>query len=68
MLQSCKLESLPDISNWNTGNATDMSFMFFCSKAKILPDISNWDISSVNNMNSMFSGCEYLTKLPDITY
>ena len=38
------LNSLPDISNWNTSNVTDMSYMFFnCSSLKSLPDISNWN-------------------------
>ena len=43
MFYKCKLlESLPDISNWNTDNIIDMSFLFFgCSNLKSLSNISN---------------------------
>ena len=34
------LKSLPDISKWNTGNVTNMSYMFSCGGLKSLPDIS----------------------------
>ena len=45
-----------DISNWNTSNVTDMSFMFYdCESFK--QDISDWDVSNVTNMNYMFYKC-----------
>ena len=38
------LQSLPDISKWDTKNVTNMSFMFYnCSSLQSLPDISKWD-------------------------
>ena len=42
MFNGCiSLESLPDISNWNTGNITHMNFLFNnCSSLISLPDIS----------------------------
>ena len=39
------LQSLPDLSRWNTSNVIDMSFMFAGNNSLIsLPDISNWNI------------------------
>ena len=42
MFYECySLKSLPDISNWNTSNVTDMSYMFdSCNSLIFLPDIS----------------------------
>ena len=42
MFDDCeKLTSLPDISNWDTSNVTDMSKMFHSCKSLVsLPDIS----------------------------
>ena len=52
------LESLPDISKWNTKNVNNMSHMFYnCSSLKYLPDISKWDTKNVTNMENMFFGC-----------
>ena len=51
------LNSLPDISKWDTQNVINMSYMFNnCSSLKSLPDISKWII--INNLNneSMFNG------------
>ena len=46
-----------DISNWNTSNVTDMSFMFWgCNNLKC--NISNWDVSNVENMDYMFDHCK----------
>ena len=56
MFSECiSLTSLPDISNWNTKNVTNMSFMFsLCSSLKSLPDISKWDMSNVTSKKGMF--------------
>ena len=69
MFYGCySLSSLPDISNWNVSNVSDMSSMFFgCKTLSVLPDISKWNISKVNNMKDMFAGCNSLTVLPDIS-
>ena len=35
---------LPDISNWDTKNVTNIGSLFFrCSSLLSLPDISKWD-------------------------
>jgi len=42
------LESLPDISKWNTNNVTEMIFLFYgCSSLKSLPDLSKWNTNNV---------------------
>ena len=45
MLSDCSsLSSLPDISNWNTSNVTNMSYIFNnCKSLLSLPDISKWN-------------------------
>ena len=57
MFNNCKsLISLPDISNWNTSNVTDMKNMFqMCDSLVSLPDISKWDTSKAKNKNTMFN-------------
>ena len=68
LFKDCKFLELPDISNWNTDNVVDMSYMFQgCSLLKSLPDISNWNTSNVGQMFDMFSGCFSLKSLPDIS-
>ena len=44
MFSECKLlESLPDISKWNTNNVTNMNNMFGgCELLKLLPDWYNF--------------------------
>jgi len=42
------LDSLPDISNWNTKNLSNIQNMFhYCSSLKSLPDISKWNINNI---------------------
>ena len=49
------LLSLPEISNWNTQNVTNMSNMFsYCESLKSLPDISKKNTINVHNMNDIF--------------
>ena len=62
MFSGCKsLNSLPDITKWNTINIKNISFMFsWCISLNSLPDISNWNTNNVTNMSSMFSGCNSL--------
>ena len=48
------LESLPDISKWNTDKVTDISEMFYgCQKLLSLPDISKLLINSDINRNNL---------------
>ena len=49
------LESLPDISKFNTSNVRNMEHMFTRCGIKEFPDISKWDMSNVRNMKYMFS-------------
>ena len=59
MFSGCSsLLSLPDISNWNTNNSTDMRCMFNgCSSLSSLPYISKWNTNNVKDMNNMFYNC-----------
>ena len=67
--ETCKaLISLPNISELNTINITNMEGMFYgCSSLSSLPDISNWNIMNVKNISNMFSFCSSLLFLPDIS-
>ena len=42
-----------DISNWDTGKVTDMSFMFN-GGTSFNKNLNNWDVSNVTNMLNMF--------------
>jgi surface protein len=44
------------IGNWNTGNVSDMRFMFEGDSAFNQP-IGNWNTSNVENMHDMFNSC-----------
>ena len=69
MFNNCNsLQSLSDISQWDTSNITDMSNMFNnCSSIQSLPDISKWDMRNVTNISQMFCGCCLLNYLPNIS-
>ena len=56
----CKnLKSLPDISEWDTSNVTDISGMFDgCDSLVNLPDISNWNISKVTSLENLLAIAE----------
>ena len=62
------LTILPDISNWDTDNVINMSYMFCkCSSLVSLPDISKWKTNKVTNMSNLFNNCSSLSFLPDIS-
>ena len=62
------LESMPDISKWETFNVIDMRGLFMnCSSLTILPDISNWKTNSLKTIDYIFSGCHNLISTPDIS-
>ena len=65
MFYKCSsLQSLPDISKWNTENVTNMNHMFYkCISLQSLPNISKWKTNNVTDMNQMFDGCDKLTSL-----
>ncbi len=45
----------PNTTDWDTGNVTDMSYMFYNTKVAT-PDTSNWITDNVTNMSNMFNG------------
>ena len=46
-----------NLSNFNTNNATDMSWLFNgCSSLKEI-NLNNFNINNVDDMFGMFSGC-----------
>ena len=44
-----------DLSKWNVGKGTDMSFMFYRASA-FNQDLSKWNVVKVTNMEMMFNG------------
>ena len=63
MFASCRNLAVLNVSNFNTGNVTNMTGMFLeCSSLTSL-DVRGFDTSNVTNMNYMFSGCTGLTSL-----
>jgi surface protein len=70
MFQNCDylgVEQKLDVSNFDTGNVTDMSYMFAgCSRLQEL-NVSNFDTHNVTSMESMFAGCLSLRTL-DLTH
>ena len=44
------LETLPDLSKWDTRNVTDISLIFSYLTVKEIPDISKWNTSNVKKM------------------
>ena len=53
------LNSLPDISKWDTKNVNNMSGMFYhCIALKSLPDISKWELNKYLEKEEMFFGVD----------
>ena len=54
------LENIDGISDWNTSNVTNMSYMFSDTHHNVTDnfslDFSGWDTSKVTNMSNMFNG------------
>ena len=64
MFQECNNLEFLDLSNFNTSNINDMSFMFSkCHKLKEIKGINNFNSSNVTNMSKMFKGCNELEYL-----
>lgn len=57
------LQTITGISNFNTENVTDMSFMFFCCYNMTSLDLSSFNTENVVSMDNMFSSCSSLTSL-----
>ena len=63
MFSGCSSLTSLNVSNFDTGNATDMYAMFRdCSSLTSL-DVSNFNTANVTDMCEMFSGCSSLTSL-----
>ena len=63
MFYGCNKLSSLTLSNFNTENVTDMSYMFSgCQKLSSL-NLSNFNTAKVTNMSSMFSDCQELSSL-----
>ena len=68
ILSKSNNKSFYNISNWNTKNVLDISFIFLgCEYLKLLPDISKWNIEKVKNISGMFACCKLLEVIPDIS-
>ena len=68
MFQFSHFLSSDDMSEWNTENIVDMSYLFAdCSNLIKIPDISGWNISNVINISDIFNNCNSLMSLPDIS-
>ena len=69
MFEGCSsLESIPNLSRWNTDDVINMSYMFSkCSSLKNLSDISKLNTKYVQDMSYMFNDCSSIEKLPDIS-
>ena len=62
--RSCISIIFLDLSNLDSSDVTDMSYMFSgCSSLKEINLTNKFNTSKVVNMKSMFSGCENLTSL-----
>jgi surface protein len=56
LFQNCyNLTIVPNISEWNVSNVTDMSNMF-SGASSFNQDIGYWNVSNVTDMSNMFSG------------
>ncbi len=60
MFRGCSSLSNLNLSNFNTQNVTNMSYMFYeCSSLSNL-DLSNFKTQNVTDMSEMFNGCSSL--------
>ena len=63
MFSNCYTLTTLDVSNWDTSNVTDMSWMFSSCNALTTLDVSKWNTSNVTNMYGTFFVCNALTTL-----
>ncbi len=64
MFQNMSSLSSVDLSGFDTGNVTDMSYMFSgCTALSSISGLGGFDTSMVVNMSFMFYECEALTSL-----
>ena len=61
MFEQCEELQNLDLSNFDTSNVTDMSWMFnMCRKIKEIKGLNKFNKNKIENMNSMFKLCEEL--------
>ena len=64
---SCEtIDSVPDVSGWNTGNVTNMSDLFYGYGFSSLvldkvPDVSGWNTENVTDMSELFAVYGYMS-------
>ena len=66
MFSDCSLLSSLDLTNFDTGNVTDMSNMFLGCRNLTSLDVTNFNTEKVTDMSDMFEDCYALTSL-DLT-
>ncbi len=58
------LTNIDALTNWNTSNVTNMSYMFAnCVRLTNIKALTTWDISNVTDMSYMFCRCYNLTNI-----
>ena len=64
MFQQCSVVEYLDLSNFNTDNVNNMSYMFNeCHKLKEIKGINNFNTSKVTDMSRMFQACDIIEYL-----
>ena len=67
MFSYCKSLINLNLSNFNTQNVTDMSYMFCDCKSLTNLNLSNFNTQNVTDMSGMFRDCKSLNKKNLIT-
>ena len=61
MFNVCTSLTEIDVSNWNTGNVQNMSYIFSGCTSLTEIDVSNWNTHNVQDMSAIFMSCTSLT-------
>ena len=68
MFEWTNLQSVGDLSKWNTSNVTNMGVMFYqAENLQSVGDLSKWDTSKVTNMSGMFGDTKNLQSVGDLS-
>ena len=67
MFSECSSLININLSNFNTNNVTNMSYMFSRCSSLTNINLSNFNTNNVTDMSDMFSGCKKLNKDKIIT-
>ena len=67
MFYECSSLTSLNLSNFNTNNVTNMSFMFSGCSSLSKIDLSNFNTNKVKDMSDMFKGCSSLKQENIIT-